>query len=52
MSRENVELAYRAIDAFERGDLDALVALHDSDCEIQPVLAAVGDVGDLGVGTA
>ena len=31
MSRENVQLAYRAIDAFNRRDLDALLALMDDD---------------------
>src|SRR5829696_8019863 len=38
MSQENVELAYRAFDAFARHDLD----VHDPDCEIQPLVAAVG----------
>jgi ketosteroid isomerase-like protein len=42
MSEQNVELAYRAFDAFARHDLDAFVAFHDPDCEIQPLLAAVG----------
>src|SRR5215204_698821 len=42
MSQENVELAYRAFDAFARHDLDVFVAFHDPDCEIQPLLAAVG----------
>jgi ketosteroid isomerase-like protein len=33
MSRENVELAYRAIDAFSRRDLDAYLELVDADVE-------------------
>jgi ketosteroid isomerase-like protein len=33
MSQENVELFYRAIDAFNRRDLDALMALMDDDVE-------------------
>ena len=35
MSQENVELAYRAFDAFARHDLDVFVAFHEPDCEIQ-----------------
>jgi SnoaL-like domain len=42
VSQENVELAYRAFDASARHDLDVFVAFHDPDCEIQPLLAAVG----------
>jgi ketosteroid isomerase-like protein len=33
MSQENVELAYRATDAFNRRDLDAFLALCDADLE-------------------
>jgi ketosteroid isomerase-like protein len=33
MSKENVELARRAIDAFNRRDLDAFLALTDPDAE-------------------
>ncbi len=33
MSQEHVELHYRAMDAFNRRDLDAMLALSDSDCE-------------------
>jgi ketosteroid isomerase-like protein len=33
MSQENVELAYRAADAFNRRDLDAFLALCDPDVE-------------------
>jgi hypothetical protein len=33
MSQENVELAYRAIDAVNQRDLDALLALMDKDVE-------------------
>ena len=42
MSQENVELTRRVFDAFVRRDRDAFVAFHDPDCEIQPLLAAVG----------
>ena len=42
MSQANVDLAQRAFEAFTRGDRDTFVALHDPDCEIQPLLAAVG----------
>jgi ketosteroid isomerase-like protein len=34
MSQENVELAYRAAEAFNRRDLDAFLALMDDDVEI------------------
>jgi SnoaL-like domain len=33
MSRENVELTHRAIDAFNQRDLDAFLALMDADVE-------------------
>jgi ketosteroid isomerase-like protein len=33
MSRENVELVYRAVDAFNRRDLNAFLALVDPDVE-------------------
>ena len=33
MSLENVELTYRAFDAFNRRDFDALLALMDDDVE-------------------
>ena len=36
MSQENVELTYRAIDAFNRRDLDAYLALMDDDVEVIP----------------
>jgi ketosteroid isomerase-like protein len=36
MSEENVELVRRAIDAFNRRDLDALLALADPDIEYFP----------------
>ena len=36
MSQENVELFYRAMDAFNRRDLDALLALMDDDVELVP----------------
>jgi ketosteroid isomerase-like protein len=34
MSQENVELAYRAAEAFNRRDLDAFLALMDDDVEV------------------
>jgi ketosteroid isomerase-like protein len=42
MSRENVERAYEAYDAFNRRDFDAGLALHRADVEITPLVAAVG----------
>jgi ketosteroid isomerase-like protein len=36
MSQENVELTYRATDAFNRRDLDAFLALVDDDVEYVP----------------
>jgi hypothetical protein len=36
MSRENLELSYRAIDAFNRRDLDAYLALMDPAGEFTP----------------
>src|SRR5437764_1097322 len=41
MSRENVELAHRGVDAFNRRDLDALLALADDDIEGAPALASI-----------
>jgi ketosteroid isomerase-like protein len=41
MSRENVELAYRSVDAFNRRDLEALLALMDEDVEGAPPLASM-----------
>ena len=41
MSQENVELVYRAVDALNRRDLDAFLALMDDDVEAAPQLAAV-----------
>ena len=35
MSQENVELAYRAYDAFNRRDWDAFVLLSDPEIEIE-----------------
>jgi len=37
MSRENVELSYRAGDAFNRRDLEAYLALHDDDVQTFPL---------------
>jgi hypothetical protein len=41
MSRENMALAYRAADAFNRHDLEAFLALCDPDLEFYSRLAAV-----------
>jgi hypothetical protein len=41
MPQENVELGYRGIDAFNRRDLDALLALADDDIEGTPALASI-----------
>jgi ketosteroid isomerase-like protein len=41
MSRENVELGRRTIDAFNRRDLDALLALVDEDVEGVPTVASI-----------
>ena len=41
MSQENVELVYRALDAFNRRDLDASLALTDDDVEAIPRAVAI-----------
>ena len=41
MSQENVELSHRIVDAFNRRDLDALLALADDDIEGAPALASI-----------
>ena len=41
MSQENVELSYRAVDAFNRRDRDVLLALADEDVEIFSRLAPI-----------
>ena len=41
MSQENVELAYRSFDAFNRRDLDAYLALMADDVEGVPRVAAM-----------
>ena len=41
MSQENVELARRAFDAFNRRDLDAFLALMDADVRAVPFAAAI-----------
>jgi ketosteroid isomerase-like protein len=41
MSQENVELTHRATDAFNRRDLDALLAVMDDDVEIAPRFVAM-----------
>ncbi len=41
MSKRNVELNYQVIDAFNRRDLDAFLALNDLDVEFVPALRGV-----------
>ena len=41
MSQENVELHYRALDAFNRRDLNAYLALMDDDAEAVPRSSAL-----------
>jgi ketosteroid isomerase-like protein len=41
MSQENVELTYRAFDAFNRRDFDAFLALMDDDVEVSSLLVAL-----------
>ncbi len=41
MSQENVELVHRAIDAVNRRDLAALLAVMDDDVEAAPLMAAM-----------
>ena len=41
MSEENVELAYRAYDAFSRRDWDAFLALMDDEVEVESRLVAM-----------
>jgi ketosteroid isomerase-like protein len=41
MSRENVELLHQAIDAFNRRDIDAFLALMGSDVEFTPLVVAM-----------
>ena len=41
MSQENVELHYQAMDAYNRRDLDAYLALMDHDLEGIPRIAAI-----------
>jgi ketosteroid isomerase-like protein len=45
MSEGNVELLHRAIDAFNRRDLDAYLALQDSTVEFTPYERAVEGLG-------
>ena len=41
MSQENVELTFRAIDMFNRRDLDGLVAMTAEDVTAEPLLAGI-----------
>jgi ketosteroid isomerase-like protein len=45
VSQENVELLHQAIDAFNRRDLDAYLALQDCDVEFTPYERAVEGLG-------
>jgi hypothetical protein len=45
MSRENVELLHRAIDTFNRRDLEAYLATNDPDVEFTPYERAVEGLG-------
>jgi ketosteroid isomerase-like protein len=45
MSQANVELQHRAVDAFNRRDLDAYLALQDSAVEFTPYERAVEGLG-------
>jgi ketosteroid isomerase-like protein len=45
MSQPNVELSYAALDAFNRRDLDAYLALQDSGVEFTPYERAVEGLG-------
>jgi ketosteroid isomerase-like protein len=44
MSQENVELHRRTIEAFNRRDIEAMIATADPNIEYHPVLSAVGGV--------
>ena len=54
MSEQNVELARRAMEAFNARDFEALIALNDPNVEYRPVLSAIGGepstVGTMGYG--
>jgi ketosteroid isomerase-like protein len=41
MSQENIDLYYRCVDAFNRRDLDALLAVMDDDVEVFSRLVAI-----------
>ena len=41
MSQENVELFYRSVEAFNRRDLDAVLALMDDDVEIESRIVVI-----------
>jgi ketosteroid isomerase-like protein len=43
MSQENVERSYRVLDAFNRGDVEAALALLDEDVEVISRLAPIGE---------
>ena len=45
MSRENVELVHRAIDTFNRRDLDAFLAVMDPSIEFMPYERAIEGLG-------
>ena len=43
MSQENVERSYRVLDAFNRGNVEAVLALLDEDVEVVSRLAPIGE---------
>ena len=43
MSQENVERSYRILDAFNRGNVEAALALLDEDVEVVSRLAPIGE---------
>ena len=45
MSQENVESSYRALDAFNRRDIEAFLSLVDEDVEISSRLAPLAEGG-------
>jgi ketosteroid isomerase-like protein len=46
MSRENVEVIRGGLEAWNRGDLDAMLKVMDPDVELTPVIAQLVEGGD------
>ena len=46
MSRENVDMVRRGLDAWNRGDLDAVLKLMHPEVELTPVIAQLVEGGD------